>query len=72
MSGLKMQRAKLTLEYIVEMLQSKDRLSIILFNDNEKILFPLWRASNINKLKMMRMIKEINAFGGTRINTGMS
>lgn len=71
MSGHKMQHVKDTLRYILDALSPEDRISIVLFNDEARILCGLKRLSVQGKQEIARLIESVDADGGTTIAGGL-
>lgn len=53
------------------MLNENDRLSLITFNSNARMLCNLRKVSNKNKDELKRIARSIVAGGGTNITSGM-
>ncbi|KAL4476091.1 hypothetical protein ABPG74_009824 [Tetrahymena malaccensis] len=71
MRGEKIKNVKETLLNLVEMLNSNDRLSLILFNNDPITLFDLKYADNNNKQTFKKKINQISSHQGTDIHKGM-
>ncbi|KAL4499756.1 hypothetical protein ABPG72_017296 [Tetrahymena utriculariae] len=71
MQGEKIQNVKTTLLQLLDMLNSNDRLSLILFNSYPTLLCNLRKVDDENKPSIQNIINSITADGGTDINSGM-
>lgn len=72
MSGGKIENLKKTLEFLLEVMDSNDRISLITFNSSSTILSNLVRTTDENKLSLQKTIASIFATGGTDITRGMN
>ncbi|EAR87778.2 von willebrand factor type A (vWA) domain was originally protein (macronuclear) [Tetrahymena thermophila SB210] len=71
MQGEKIQNVKTTLLQLLDMLNSNDRLSLILFNSYPTLLCNLRKVDDENTPNIQSIINSITADGGTDINSGM-
>jgi len=71
MMGEKLQMVKNSFEYLLPNLNEKDRLAIIIFNDQATRLVPLVRTTESNKRYILSALESIYAHGGTDINFGI-
>lgn len=71
MAGEKIQFVKEALRDMIELLHHEDRICLVEFDNRVNRVTPLVRANNANKKRMMKLIEEIEASGGTDINLGM-
>ncbi|KAL4429509.1 hypothetical protein ABPG74_014284 [Tetrahymena malaccensis] len=71
MHGEKINMLKETLLYLIDQLDEKDRLGLVLFN-SEVTFRPMKSMDTNNKLKLKQYISDIRAQGGTDINLGMT
>lgn len=60
-----------TMDFIIDCLEEKDRLSVISFDTSSVREFPLIRMNKENKDKAMKTIKMIGPRGSTNIVSGM-
>ncbi len=67
MDGNKIKLVKDTLEFIIEELTDKDRVALITFNHNSKMLTNLNPMTRSNKRKYKWIINNIEADGNTNI-----
>ena len=65
MKGNKLNKIKLSLKTIISFMTPKDRLCIILFNDNAKIYLNLAFMTDETKKQYLEKIEKITAKGGT-------
>ena len=71
MKGNKLNKIKLSLKTIISFMTPKDRLCIILFNDNAKIYLNLAFMTDETKKQYLEKIEKITAKGGTNILSGL-
>lgn len=72
MKGEKIQLVRDTIKFLIETLTPADRLSIILFNTYAKRVCGLKCVTPENSVKLVNLVDEIQAGGGTDINSGMN
>jgi von Willebrand factor type A domain len=60
-----------TLFFIVDHLAPIDRLCLVSFNDEARMLTSLWPVNYTNKVKIRSIISDIRAGGGTCISKGL-
>lgn len=72
MSGRKIQTVRETLQYIVDELSPADRLSIVLFNSEARVLCQLKKLSDEGKTELRGLIESVETDGGTTIAGGLS
>ena len=71
MAGSKLALLIETVNYIVDTLSEKDRISIVQFNHRAKRLIPLKRLTQQNQPGIFDKIETIKASGGTNIAAAM-
>ena len=71
MKGQKLNQIKLSLKSIISFMTPKDRLCIILFNDNANIYLNLDFMTEETKKSYLEKIEKIVAKGGTNILSGL-
>jgi len=72
MSGSKILSLVQAMNFVIDTLTPKDRLSIVSFNSNAKVLHGLIKMTNSNKSKAKEVINaQLQAGGGTDIYAGM-
>jgi hypothetical protein len=71
MAGSKLNLLKETVNFIVDTLSEKDRITIVQFNHRAKRLFPLKRLTKENQPKIFDTLEAIKATGGTNIAAAM-
>ena len=71
MKGQKLSHVKLSLKSIISFMNPKDRLCIILFNDDAKIYLDLAFMTDETKKNYLEKIEKITAKGGTNILSGL-
>ena len=71
MEGDKIYQVKESLKILVDMMDEKDRIALILFDSSAKLLNGLEYLTSENKTKIKKKIEEINADGGTNIASGL-
>lgn len=71
MSGEKIDLVRKTLDYLMSLLNEKDRLSIIQFDDSVNRLTSLIKVSKANENLFKDSIQSLQANGGTNIDLGM-
>ena len=72
MKGQKLTQIKLSLKSIISFMTPKDRLCIILFNDNANIYLNLDFMTEETKKIYLEKIEKIKAHGGTNILSGLT
>ena len=72
MKGQKLNQIKLSLKSIISFMTPKDRLCIILFNDNANIYLNLDFMTEETKKIYLEKIEKIKAHGGTNILSGLT
>jgi len=72
MKGQKLNQIKLSLKSIISFMTPKDRLCIILFNDNANIYLNLDFMTEETKKIYLEKIEKIKARGGTNILSGLT
>jgi Mg-chelatase subunit ChlD len=71
MKGQKLSHVKLSLKSIISFMTPKDRLCIILFNDDANVYLDLSFMTEDTKKKYLEKIEKITAKGGTNILSGL-
>ena len=71
MKGQKLSHVKLSLKSIISFMTPKDRLCIILFNDDANVYLDLSFMTENTKKKYLEKIEKITAKGGTNILSGL-
>ena len=71
MKGQKLSHVKLSLKSIISFMTPKDRLCIILFNDDANLYLDLSFMTEDTKKKYLEKIEKITAKGGTNILSGL-
>ena len=71
MMGEKMILVRESLKILVDMMDPKDRIALILFSSNAKLYYDLNYLTEENKEKLKELINQINASGGTNIASGL-
>ena len=71
MKGQKLNHVKLSLKSIISFMNPKDRLCIILFNDDANVYLDLNFMTEETKKKYLEKIEKITAKGGTNILSGL-
>jgi hypothetical protein len=69
---MKLQLLKDTFKYLLELLDAKDRLSIVLFNGTATRLTSLLKMTEANKTKTLTALNLVQASGGTDIAAGVT
>jgi len=71
MFGYKINQVKESLKILVNLMDEKDRLCLILFDDNAQIYYSLQNLTKENKSFLNNEINNIRARGGTNILSGL-
>ena len=71
MEGEKIQLVKESLKILVDMMDPKDRIALVLFDQKAKLYYNLEYLSKENKEKLKAQIEKIEASGGTNIASGL-
>ena len=72
MMGPKLELVKKTIEFTVSKLSPSDRVSLVTFNNSTNRLCPLLSMTDRNKSLILKLVNQINAFGGTEIIEGLN
>ena len=71
MQGEKIKLVKESLKILVDMMEEKDRIALVLFDQKAKLYFNLEYLTKENKDKLKAQIEKIEASGGTNIASGL-
>ena len=71
MDGQKIHLVKESLKILVDMMDPKDRIALVLFNQSAKLYYDLDYLSEKNKSHVKTLIDKIQANGGTNIASGL-
>ena len=71
MDGDKIYQVKESLKILIDMMDEKDRIALILFNSSAKLFNDLEYLTKENKAKIKKKIETIDADGGTNIASGL-
>lgn len=71
MSGKKAQLVRKSLKYLLKLLNSNDRICLISYDCNAKVLTPFLRNNEENKEDLKKAIKYIDGKGSTNTTAGM-
>ena len=71
MQGEKIEQVKESLNILVDMMDPKDRIALVLFDQQAKLLYDLNYLDKKNKEQVKNLIKSIEARGGTNIASGL-
>ena len=71
MCGEKIHLVRESLKILVDMMDPKDRIALILFNENAQLFYELEYLTEENKKKLKNLIDTIDANGGTNIASGL-
>ena len=71
MEGEKIKLVKELLKISVDMMEEKDRIALVLFDQKAKLYFNLEYLTKENKDKLKAQIEKIEASGGTNIASGL-
>lgn len=71
MNGVKIHLVKESLKILVDMMDEKDRIALVLFDQEAKLFYNLDFLSKENKTKLKDKIEIIEARGGTNIASGL-
>ena len=72
MCGEKIHLVKESLKILVDMMDQKDRIALVLFESEAKLYYDINYLTQENKSKIKELINNINASGGTNIASGVS
>lgn len=72
MSGQKIKLVKETLTFIIDQLSSVDRLGLVTFNNNAKVLSGIKYMNDFNKKILKGLVNSISANGSTDIVDGLN
>ena len=71
MSGSKIYHVKESLKILVEMMNKKDRIALVLFESQAELFYDLNYLSEKNKSNLKKLIDKIDTHGGTNIASGL-
>ena len=71
MQGEKIEQVRESLKILVDMMQPKDRIALVLFSESAELLYDLNYLDEKNKSKVKDLIEKIEAGGGTNIASGL-
>ena len=71
MQGEKIEQVRESLKILVDMMQPKDRIALVLFSESAKLLYDLNYLDEKNKSYVKDLIGKIKAHGGTNIASGL-
>jgi len=71
MGGEKISLVKESLKILVDMMEQKDRIALVLFESQAKLLYDIDYLTPKNKTKVKDLINNIYAGGGTNIASGL-
>jgi len=71
MGGEKIHLVRESLKILVDMMDPKDRIALILFSSNAELYYDLNYLTEENKNKLKELINQIYASGGTNIANGL-
>ena len=71
MCGEKIHLVRESLKILVDMMDAKDRIALILFSSNAKLYYDLNYLTKENKDTLKNLIDQIDANGGTNIASGL-
>ena len=71
MRGKKINLVKESLKILVDMMDQKDRIALVLFSSEAKLYYDINYLTQENKSKIKDLINNINASGGTNIASGL-
>jgi len=71
MQGEKIELVKESLKILVEMMEPKDRIALVLFDQQSELLYDLNFLDEKNKKQVINLINQIEARGGTNIASGL-
>ena len=71
MNGEKIHLVRESLKILVDMMDPKDRIALILFSEKAQLYYDLNYLSDENKSKLKQLIDQIDANGGTNIASGL-
>ena len=71
MCGEKISLVKESLKILVDMMDPKDRIALVLFENEAKLYYDINYLTPENKSKIKDLINNINASGGTNIASGL-
>lgn len=71
MNGYKLAYLKKAVEFVIDTLGERDRLSLVSFNNQSDVVHGLTRLTAANKSQTKRLVNRLSAGGGTCIFSGM-
>ena len=71
MSGGKIHLVRESLKVLIDMMDPKDRIALVLFSSDAQLYYDLNNLTSENKSKLKNLINNINASGGTNIASGL-
>ena len=67
----KLDLVKESLEYLVSIMEQRDRIALVIFSDKSKIIGNLTEMTQDNKTEIINYINNLKAGGGTNIYSGL-
>jgi len=71
MQGDKLEQAKLALFGLIERIDARDRLGVVIFDDSAQVLFPLESPAGAAREAWRARVKSVQSEGGTSIAGGL-
>ena len=71
MSGGKIHLVRESLKVLIDIMDPKDRIALVLFSSDAQLYYDLNYLTSENKSKLKNLINNINASGGTNIASGL-
>ena len=71
MEGEKIEQVRESLKILIDMMEQKDRIALVLFSESAELLYDLNYLDEKNKSKVKDLIEKIEAGGGTNIASGL-
>ena len=71
MSGQKIEQVQESLKILLDVMDEKDRICLILFESSAQNYFNLNYLTKVNKKILIDKINQIRAYGGTNILSGL-
>jgi Ca-activated chloride channel family protein len=71
MHGDKLEQAKLALFGLIERVDARDRLGVVIFDDTAQVLFPLEAPAGAAREAWRARVRAVESAGGTSISSGL-
>jgi Ca-activated chloride channel family protein len=71
MEGQKLMYAKRAAQHLIGLLTPDDRFALVTYETDAEVVLPLWHASEQNRERALRRIRELDSAGSTNMSAGL-